>query len=431
MRLALIFATILIMLGGSIASAEVLTLEQCIEKAKVIDPGLINFRNNVSKAGATLLNRTGKFLPSFGVDASYSKSTHGLPSGTDDTLISLYPYTSKSYSAGYSLGYSGYNIPGQIFGYLADKASKRGAEYSFMQAESDLILTIKTYYYLVLKAKHDLDVARDAVARSEEILKLFEEKYELGSASLSEVLKQRVRVADDKLTLMTAENALIEVTDNLAQAIGMDPSTEFEIAELPGSTEQIKELSEYVKEARTFNPTLRASAEDLRIANLDVKSAWSEYLPTIGVSYGFSYSKETWSELWKFGPLDHSGRLSVSVSWNIFDNFSRERNLQAARADAGYYRAQEAYTRNEVIKGIREAWYGVKLAEETLQVYDEKEAAASEDMDLVQAKYNLGAAALWELLDAQVSLKDAQFGTVKAAFDYNLALAKLKNAMGE
>jgi outer membrane protein TolC len=52
-------------------------------------------------------------------------------------------------------------------------------------------------------------------------------------------------------------------------------------------------------------------------------------------------------------------------------------------------------------------------------------------MDLVQEKYNLGAAALWELLDAQVSLKQAQFNKVKAEFDYNLALAQLQNAIGE
>jgi len=64
-------------------------------------------------------------------------------------------------------------------------------------------------------------------------------------------------------------------------------------------------------------------------------------------------------------------------------------------------------------------------------VTEETERAANEDFQLVKTKYNLGAAALWELLDSQVSLREAQFSKVKAEFDYNLAQAKLQNATGK
>jgi outer membrane protein TolC len=84
-----------------------------------------------------------------------------------------------------------------------------------------------------------------------------------------------------------------------------------------------------------------------------------------------------------------------------------------------------------VTKKLQDAYLAIKLSDETLKVTEETERAAREDMDLVQMKYNLGAAALWELLDAQVSLKTAQFNKVKAEFDYNLALAGLQNAMGQ
>ena len=51
-------------------------------------------------------------------------------------------------------------------------------------------------------------------------------------------------------------------------------------------------------------------------------------------------------------------------------------------------------------------------------------------MNLVQEKYNLGAATILELLDAQVSLITAQNDKVQSEFDYNLAVAKLENVMG-
>ncbi|MEW5924771.1 MAG: TolC family protein, partial [Candidatus Zixiibacteriota bacterium] len=61
---------------------------------------------------------------------------------------------------------------------------------------------------------------------------------------------------------------------------------------------------------------------------------------------------------------------------------------------------------------------------------EENVAAAREDMSLIQEKYNLGAATILELLDAQVSLITAQNNKVEVDFDYNLSIARLENAMG-
>ena len=131
------------------------------------------------------------------------------------------------------------------------------------------------------------------------------------------------------------------------------------------------------------------------------------------------------------GPFDHSSSLRLSLNYTIFDGFGRERNLSRARLTQNNSKASLFYVQNQVIRNIEDAYLSINLSEETLAVTEETELAAKEDFDLVQEKYNLGAAALWELLDAQVSLKEAQFNKVKAEFDYNLALALLQNAIGE
>ena len=58
-------------------------------------------------------------------------------------------------------------------------------------------------------------------------------------------------------------------------------------------------------------------------------------------------------------------------------------------------------------------------------------AAAEEDLKITREKYNLGAATILDLLDAQVSLKTAQVALIQVDFDLNLAVAKLENAMGK
>ena len=58
-------------------------------------------------------------------------------------------------------------------------------------------------------------------------------------------------------------------------------------------------------------------------------------------------------------------------------------------------------------------------------------AAAEEDLKITQEKYNLGAATILDLLDAQVSLKEAQVALIQVDFGLNLAIAQLENAMGK
>ena len=50
---------------------------------------------------------------------------------------------------------------------------------------------------------------------------------------------------------------------------------------------------------------------------------------------------------------------------------------------------------------------------------------------MVQEKYNLGSASILELLDAEVSFKEAESDGVQAFYDYNLAIAKFEKAIGK
>lgn len=431
---------LLILSAPVFADGKVYSLDECIQMARDKDPSLIQFRNAVRTANAAVWQQIGQFLPSASLNYSQSEVHRGPLSpqfryvadlGQVVNVADSNSIINKGYGAGVSFRMTLFDGFSNVWNYLGSKASKRQAEYNFSAAMSDLIFLVKTDYYLVLKAKKDLEVAQDATERSKELLKLFEEKYELGSASLSEVLKQRVQYGNDQLTLVSARNQLENVFDNLALDIGLNLEEDYDIANIEMKQENIGDVGDFIRTALQAHPSLLSSQANMDAYKFDVRSAWGQYLPTASLSYNFGWDKEHFSELTKFGPYDHSGVIGLSISLSIFDGFSREYNLKRAKVGLNNARASHFYERNKVIKGIEAAYLGIKLAEETLRVTGEVERSASEDMDLVQEKYNLGAAALWELLDAQVSLKEAQFNKVKAEFDYNLSLAQLQNAMGE
>lgn len=453
MKQIVFFLGLLILLAVSVA-AEEYSLEQCIQMAIDTDPILTRDRTAVSQAKADVLQQMGQFLPSLSTYLTRSSTKTGpatpnfqmVPNidyrSTDSVMVyqgdvlmnTAQPQstiTGKGYSAGLRLDYTLFDGFQNVWGFLGSRASKRQAEHAYTTGRSGLVFRVKTDYYFALKSKRDVNVAREAVKRSEELLKLFQEKFQVGSASKSEVLKQRVQYGNDELTLVKKENVLREALNQLALDIGIDPKTEYSIADLPVQTQPLPAMDDLIGKATTEHPAILASQAGVDAFRYDVRSAWGWYLPNLSLGYSYGWTKDRFSDIIKGGPYDHRGTLTLSLSYTLFDGFTRERNLKRAKIGLTNSRISDVYARNQVLKEIRDAYQAVKLAEETMRVTTETEEAASEDMQLVQAKYNLGSAALWELLDAQVSLLEAQFNKVTAEFDYNLSLAGLLRAMGE
>ena len=435
-KIALI-VSLLLALGCANAFAKTYTLEECIEMAKQTDPKLEIFRNAVKTDGMAVWAQAGQFLPSASFSVSYRKSDNSesvssVDLGGGQVITALRPaYTFRTYSSGVDLSYTIFDGFQNIWNYLSSKASKRASENDLINSVSNLTYAVKGSYYLVLKAKRDLDVAEGTVKRSEELLKLFQEKYDLGSASLSEVLKQKVQYGNDKLTRVSATNNYNLAKYQLAITIGLNPSEDYDIQDLGLSKHEVNSLNDYIAEATASHPSLLSANGMLSASKYDLRSSWGQYLPQLDLRFSYGWQKDRFSDVLKFDSFDRSAMTYIVLSYNIFDGFSRERRLSLAKASVNNAKSNSFYTKNQVIKDVQDAYMGVKLSEETLSVTEETERSASEDFDLVQTKYNLGAAALWELLDAQVSLKSAQFNKVKAEFDYNLSLAKLQNAMGK
>jgi outer membrane protein len=143
------------------------------------------------------------------------------------------------------------------------------------------------------------------------------------------------------------------------------------------------------------------------------------------------YSSGTRGDTVTFDFSETSTTVGFRVNWNIFDGFSRERNLSYAKVARNNARASLSDMRNLVSRDIKTAFLEIQQLQKKQQVSSGNVDAAQEDLRIMQEKYNLGAASILDLLDAQVSLRQAQVSNIQADFDLNLAVAKLENAMGK
>jgi len=448
-----------IMLMGATASADVLTLDDCIELALKNNQDIIRARGNARIASGNVWQAFGAFLPSISASGTatqtyaheYSQTQSGHSLFPTDTSIGLsdtmmiprdtflvIPFVeditmggfNKSFSLGASAGLTLFNGGRNIFNYFGAKADKKYYDYSLKSTEDYIIYRVKVIYFAYLKMLEKMKISEEAVKRGEEQFKLADSKFKVGSASKSDVLKAKVQYGNDKLGLIAAKNAVKVAHADLAYLIGVDVnsdvqfSTEFETKKYDGT-----EL-EAMKFGMTNHPGLLAYENNLTAAKYDVKSSFGRYLPSLSVNVSRTWTNSKWSEVKKFKGEDGYWTVSTTLNIPIFQNFSRKRDMSRAKATLNNARADFYYTKNKVAHDIREGYLDITRADEALNVAGENVAAAQEDMMLVRERYDLGAATMLEVLDAQVSLITAQNSKIEADFDYNLAVAKLENAMG-
>lgn len=446
----------LLVTSGSYVEAKELALDDCIELALQNRYSIIAARGAEDLAKANQRAALGAFLPRLRASYGYADSRERDRKQEDDWPLGIscmeelcgyqvpifietaqvreertlgdLDRTSKSLSLSGSMQVGDLS---QWFDYQAARAARQGAQLDVIESEQDLVYAVKMAYYAYLAAVQNVSVQEDAVKRSEEQLKLIESKYELGSASLSDVLKQKVLYGEDQLSLLSAQNAVTNTRAGLAYTIGVDPagnvdfSTEFSTASYDGSLENA------IRFGVEHKPGLQSARKQERASVNALRARRADYLPVFSLFGGISWDEGS-SGFTATSTL--SGRTSTvgfEVTWNLFDGFARERALASAKVDKNNASAYRVDTRNLVVSEIKTAYLEIRQREKQKAVAEENVAAADEDMKITQEKYNLGAATILDLLNAQVSLKNAQVSLIGAGFDLNLAIALLENAMGK
>lgn len=461
MKSFLVTAFVIIMTLGltSQAMAAPMTLDDCIELALKTRASIVRARGNEISAAADQRSALGAFLPSLSAQWSWSKGkeTDIEPGGYHYTAFGEVFDTfdvggETHYDHGYLPTDSVFAYPAdqdlgpskqlwlgadatfsisRIYSYAAAKANHARAKLDVIASEQDLIYSVKVAYYAYLANVQNLETQQEAVKRADEQLKLIESRFELGSAARSDVLKQKVQYGNDRLALLKAVNAVTNSRANLAYTVGLDPrddhefDTEYNVREYDGT------LDEAISFGVNHNPSLLSQQKTVDWAKHSARAAKATWLPSVSGSYSISKFDGTQNYPEVFDYSSVTKRWGFSFNWNIFDGFSRHERIQNAKVSHNNSRADFADLRNYTVSNIKTGYSEIDQYKEQKAVSEENVAAADEDLKITQEKYNLGAATILDLLDAQVSLKEAQVSLISVDFDLNLAIAKLEKSMGK
>jgi outer membrane protein len=418
-------------------SSKAFSLDQCIEMALKTNAGLIAAENSYSVARSDVWTGWGRVIPGVNSQLGYSRQVVGPTNQTVQNPITgeLTRGTGVRTSQGYSgnIGASqNWSLGGfDLYNIREKYAAKGSALSSYQLSRQDLVLSVKQAYFEVLRATMLLDIQKDALKRADEQLKIAETKYQLGSASYSDVLKAKVLHGDVELALITADNTLKVDKATLNSWVGRSVDLPIEVEENLSQPQFDYSYDDALAQALKENFNLKKAGFDKRSAEAQLGVARSSFFPNFNLSGSYLWRNVDLNQLGYASKRDYTWSLGASFSFPIFEGFQRKQNLSYAKANLKTAKENLRQTKNDVTLQLKQAFLGVQQAKQKIDLTKSKTESAKEDLDLTQEKYSLGAANILDLLDAEVSFKQAQSDQVQALYDYNLAVAQADKAMGK
>lgn len=335
---------------------------------------------------------------------------------------------SNAFSNGISVNiplYTGGLVEGQID---VAKLGKTNAQEEILRVEQATKYSAIEGYYGLLAYQELQGVYHEAVDNLQGHLDNVQAQYNVGTKAKVDVLSSDVSLANAKTTAITADNNVAIAESNLNNILGLPLETKLNLADhqLPFDTYNIS-LQEAMDYAMKYRPEVLQAAITVQEAERSIDIADAGNKPTVAITGGNDWADNT------FPGIDankRSWKVAAGVTYNFYDGGATKAKVNQAKQDLLVARETEQKTRESVQLQVKQAYLNIRSAaqkvEETQTVVDQ----ARENYRIQNIRYQAGVGINLDVLDAQLSLNQAQVNHIQALYDYNVGIAKLEQVMG-
>lgn len=360
--------------------------------------------------------------------AQRSRATDAATYSRAASLMGSANSISNAFSNGISVNiplYTGGFVEGQID---VAKLGKTNAQEEILRVEQATKYSAIEGYYGLLAYQELQGVYHEAVDNLQGHLDNVQAQYNVGTKAKVDVLSSDVSLANAKTTAITADNNVAIAESNLNNILGLPLETKLNLADhqLPFDTYNIS-LQEAMDYAMKYRPEVLQAAIAVQEAERSIDIADAGNKPTVAITGGNDWADNT------FPGIDankRSWKVAAGVTYNFYDGGATKAKVNQAKQDLLVARETEQKTRESVQLQVKQAYLNIRSAaqkvEETQTVVDQ----ARENYRIQNIRYQAGVGINLDVLDAQLSLNQAQVNHIQALYDYNVGIAKLEQVMG-
>jgi outer membrane protein len=383
-------------------------------------------------AGAQRLLRSGVLVTS-GISLTRSLLSHSLGVNTDIADVRL-----------------GVSIPllrdrGGASSAAAEQAAARSheaARWGLRHTAAQQVLAAVAAYWDYQAANERLEVLRSSEARAERAVEETRALIEADERTPADLIQLRGNAASKRVARISAEQDLINARTMLGLAMGLPadataalpaPATAFPE---PGDGAGRLDASRLVEEAYPRRADLAAADQDTRSAGIRLAAARSDLRPRLDLVLNTGYrALETDDGIERFFSTVNQhqphldGLVELRLELPLFNSAARGQVVQSSAAHEQRDIARDDL-RRRIAAGVAMGLEAVAHTEAAMRESAEAVRLFEAGIQAVQRKFQVGAATLFDLIQAQDALTSALLSHVQSQHDHAVAIAALRFQSG-
>ncbi len=416
------------------------TLQDALERARKLDPTLLNAVYDARSAREDRIQARNAMLPTISATSQYlGTQGNGItPNGRFVTNDGVHVYRDwgvlrQDFSPATLMG----------TGYSRAKAAEAMANAKIEIARRGLTVTLTRNYYGLVVAQRKYATAQAGLDQAKRFMDITQDFEHQGQAPHSDAVKAEIQYRIQKQAFDEAKFGMEDARLTLAVLLFPDFNENFSVVDDLDSAPPLPPFPEIQAMAGKEYPDIRVALETARQAELDVKGAKSAFLPTLTLEtdYGIEANQFALSGVQAAcptgdpcalaGPLPNNGYFITAVlNLPLWDWGTLRSKLHQAEYKQQSAKAQLSLAQRTKVSELYATYDETIVAQAGLEESRHTAELAAESLRLTILRYQGGASSATEVVDAETSLVTARNAYADAQVRYRTLLANLQTFTG-
>lgn len=307
--------------------------------------------------------------------------------------------------------------------YQRAKSLTDATSYGFSARKQDVFLQVVEAYYGVLENQKFLQSADEEVAQMTDHLKVARNLFDQGVTTRNDLLQAEVQLANSKQRSLAAANNVKNSWLYLNYLTGQPPHFQSDLVDSQETAPAFTNAE--TENAMANRPDILAQKKNIDAGELTVKESRSGYFPEIFARLGADYVE---NKLVKEQTIWYA---TIGLRINLFDGLATtyryRQSVDALSQNRENLRRLEAGVRLEYDTAVNDA----RVAAERIATVKKSIQQGEENLRINKDRYMEQVGTATNVIDAQTLLTQTRTDYYRAVFDYQVAVARVKKALGE
>ena len=396
------------------------TLEEAIRRSAQLDPDYVQALGDIDNAEwgrrAAML---AFFVPSLSLGLDETKYSEAFfnPSDPANPTSTLVVGSARAEYEVFSL---------RKFAELGrTRAELASAEAGELEQRFQAALETESSYYDVLVNQEPARVSEERANRAREGLGVARARVVSGAAVRTDSLQLVLELTRAEVDVLVNRNTLRTAQLDLGRRVGEPRAVDAVALDTMPAPDLPIGMPEALRMALDQGPQFRTARANERAAEAALKSQRSDYFPSLGV--GALHQRY---DTRIFPGAANVTSVTFSLSFPLWNNGLREIEVSRARVTRDVARTIREDLERAVRRDVISAFDTYQTSREAVRLAGVAVVVARDNYQMQDMRYRAGATTILDLLDAQVSLAEAEAGLVQARYVTRLSLARLEAILG-